>query len=601
MSGAHGVVRRSGWVSLGAAVAVAFGIGGVATSLASIEDSGSSLVPITPCRLMDTRADAPVGNRTTPLGENDTHTVAAWGRTGRCEIPLAATALSMNVTFVNPSAASYATVFPPDEPRPETSNLNWSARQAPAANAVTVKLSDGGGVGFYNRFGTVDLIADVVGYYVPSSSGPPGPPGPTGDTGPAGPAGPAGPRGPSGAQGPVGPDGPPGPAGGQGPKGDSGQIGEQGPEGEQGPQGPPGADGRDGPPAYPTAGRPQAAKTTSYVLDARSTAVAVGIDGFPVFSYRNNSDGAVYVGHCEDRACVDKTVVAPPGLSNSNHADIEIGNDGLPVISFYSTSDNALEIFDCSNVACETGTVRTVLEDVSVQRTDLAIGSNGNPVVALTTASNEALLVTCLDSECSSSTVYHSANTAKNMSISIAATGEQLVVMETDSAATESNQILQRTCPGGGCVGETWDHVDSVSGDATPALGVDSKGNVVISYRDASSQLSLARCANLSCASPDLTQLTDAGDNGLYSRVLVGPGGRLVLSHRPYELGGAMQVLECSFEDCTTPTELFFDDSGDNGWWPDLALLSDGVVVATYGKLPGTGEFQLVAISRSLW
>ncbi|MGB8860562.1 MAG: glycosyl hydrolase family 28-related protein [Ilumatobacteraceae bacterium] len=107
----------------------------------------------------------------------------------------------MNVTFVNPSASGYLTVYPPDAALPITSNLNWTAGQAPAPNAVTVRLSADGRVGFYNFAGTVDLIADVVGYYEPSTAGLAGPPGPTGATGATGATGPTGPAGPTGATG----------------------------------------------------------------------------------------------------------------------------------------------------------------------------------------------------------------------------------------------------------------------------------------------------------------------------------------------------------------------------------------------------------------
>ena len=82
----------------------------------------------------------------------------------------------MNVTFVNPTASGFLTVFPAGNPPvPWTSNLNWVAGHQPAPNAVTTQLSSNGRIEFYNNAGTVDVIADVVGYYEPATSGPPGP------------------------------------------------------------------------------------------------------------------------------------------------------------------------------------------------------------------------------------------------------------------------------------------------------------------------------------------------------------------------------------------------------------------------------------------
>ena len=98
----------------------------------------------------------------------------------------------MNVVAVNPTAASFLTVFPSDQPFPLSSNLNWVADQAPTPNAVTVSVSADGKVSFYNNAGTVDIAVDIVGYYEPSNSGPAGPPGPAGPAGPPGAAGPSG-------------------------------------------------------------------------------------------------------------------------------------------------------------------------------------------------------------------------------------------------------------------------------------------------------------------------------------------------------------------------------------------------------------------------
>ena len=195
------VTHRSRWAALGATLAVMAGAGGLLTASASGSTGASSFVPITPCRLLDTRAANLVGTRSTPLAATETMATPVWGTNGNCTIPTGATGVSMNVVAVNPTAASYLTVFPSDQPLPLSSNLNWVADQAPTPNAVTVSASTDGRISFYNNAGTVDIAVDVVGYYEPSSSGP------------AGPSGPVGPAGPAGATGATGLSGPPGPSG----------------------------------------------------------------------------------------------------------------------------------------------------------------------------------------------------------------------------------------------------------------------------------------------------------------------------------------------------------------------------------------------------
>lgn len=213
--------KRLRWVTIGSAAAVLLGAGGVLTSSASsAPGDGSVFVPITSCRLLDTRpAPDNIGPRDTPLGVDDTLEVAVRGSNGNCTIPAEATAVSMNVTIVGPTSTSYLTVFPSDaSPRPLVSSLNWTGGQAPTANAVTTRLSANGRVSFYNLSGRVDLLADVVGYYAPAGAAGTGPTGPTGPTGSTGAIGPIGPTGPAGAIGPQGPQGTQGTAGAAAPR-----------------------------------------------------------------------------------------------------------------------------------------------------------------------------------------------------------------------------------------------------------------------------------------------------------------------------------------------------------------------------------------------
>jgi hypothetical protein len=152
---------------------------GLVQSVTAATGSASSFVPITPCRLVDTRPGSDhVGARATPIGANEAVTLAVWGTNGNCTIPNTATGIATNVTAVNPTAGSFLTVYPADaSPRPTASNLNFVAGSPPTPNQVTVGLSAAGAIGVYNLTGTVDVIVDIVGYYQrESSSG-----GPSGD------------------------------------------------------------------------------------------------------------------------------------------------------------------------------------------------------------------------------------------------------------------------------------------------------------------------------------------------------------------------------------------------------------------------------------
>ena len=122
------------------------------------------VVPISPCRLADTRPGVLVGPRSTPIGSAETYTLTATGAQGACAVPVGAVGLVLNVTVLHGTKASFLTVWPADQVRPSASNLNWVAGQAPTPNQVTVGLSTAGQLSVYNSAGTVDLLVDVVGY-----------------------------------------------------------------------------------------------------------------------------------------------------------------------------------------------------------------------------------------------------------------------------------------------------------------------------------------------------------------------------------------------------------------------------------------------------
>ncbi len=122
----------------------------------------ANYVPMTPFRIFDTRGGA-------PLGPNSSRTVQI---TGVGSIPSAAVAVVLNVTEVNDTAASLLTVYPAGNPKPNASNLNFNAGTI-TPNLVTVTLGSGGGVVIYNAAGSVNVIADVEGYFEPPASATP--------------------------------------------------------------------------------------------------------------------------------------------------------------------------------------------------------------------------------------------------------------------------------------------------------------------------------------------------------------------------------------------------------------------------------------------
>ncbi|HVK24650.1 MAG TPA: hypothetical protein VM677_25100 [Actinokineospora sp.] len=116
----------------------------------SFPAGGGGLVPVSPRRLLDTR------NTGTPISQ-DARELTIDG------VPADATAVVLNVTATEPTAASFMTVWPDGTARPNTSNLNFVAGQT-TANLVTVPVSNGK-VRLYNGRGSAHAIVDLFGYY----------------------------------------------------------------------------------------------------------------------------------------------------------------------------------------------------------------------------------------------------------------------------------------------------------------------------------------------------------------------------------------------------------------------------------------------------
>jgi hypothetical protein len=121
---------------------------------------GARFFPVDPTRVLDSRFGTGL---TGPWSAGESRPLVIGGRAGT-NVPLAATAVVANVTAVEGTAESLVTMYPADVARPTASNLNFTVGQI-VPNLATVGLSATGSARFYNDQGTVDIVADVVGFY----------------------------------------------------------------------------------------------------------------------------------------------------------------------------------------------------------------------------------------------------------------------------------------------------------------------------------------------------------------------------------------------------------------------------------------------------
>lgn len=117
-------------------------------------------VAVTPNRILDTRVGN--GSPQQKIGPNSSIHLQVTGRGG---IPTTGvSAVVLNVTATGGTSGSFLTAWPTGVTRPTASNLNFPAGWT-GANSVTVPLGTDGKVDIYNSLGSVDVIADTLGYY----------------------------------------------------------------------------------------------------------------------------------------------------------------------------------------------------------------------------------------------------------------------------------------------------------------------------------------------------------------------------------------------------------------------------------------------------
>lgn len=127
----------------------------------------NGITPVGPARIAETRnaaGEGTIDGQVQGGGALSSGQVLNVPVAGRAGVPATGVgAVVLNVTAVNPTAASFLTVYPSGATRPRTSNVNFAARQT-VANTVVAQLGPDGAINVVNSDGSTHVIVDVVGW-----------------------------------------------------------------------------------------------------------------------------------------------------------------------------------------------------------------------------------------------------------------------------------------------------------------------------------------------------------------------------------------------------------------------------------------------------
>jgi hypothetical protein len=143
------------------------GTGSTASATLTVDPTltGLSFVPVTPCRIADTR------NPAGPFGAPFLHGQAAARAfaipSSLCGIPTTAQAYALNMTVVPHGPLGFLTAFPCGQPQPLASNLNSIDGRVKAVAAILPAGTNGAACFFASN--DTELVLDINGYFVPDT------------------------------------------------------------------------------------------------------------------------------------------------------------------------------------------------------------------------------------------------------------------------------------------------------------------------------------------------------------------------------------------------------------------------------------------------
>ena len=553
-------LMRSRWAAIGAAVAVTLGAGGL-ISVNAANDT-SSLVPITPARILDTRSGDRVGSLDT-AGASDPYRLKVVGTDG---IPTSGvTGVSLNVTAVDTRTNDYGgfvSVYPcaaVSSAKPDVSNINFGSGQT-IANAVTVPVSADGYICLY-VYGTAHLLVDANGYYTQTSSG----------------------------------------------TVDAYTKSEIDTKLNT-------LEGAIDAKAGQESLRMLALRMQSPItLDASSSTagknptVVIGATGNPVIAY--SSDDNLKVAACASVTCegipiityIDNGPIRPESIS------LAVGEDGKPIISYSLSASGELKTAYCTQIDCSgSHGITTHNTGDSVLETAIAIGGNGLPVIAYYDLREQDLkVIACSTSDCSAAgtpnTIDPFGIAGIDVSIAIGSNGFPFL------AYFDDFELAVAACSNADCsAAPTITTIDDSGATGYySSIAIRDNGHPVISYYHLDArELRAAACANPSCTgTPTITTVdTDEPVAGTESSIALNEFGFPVISYEAFDgTVGKLKVAECSSVDCTgTATISTLDESGDIDHGTSIAIAENGVPLVVYHE-EVNDELRTVALWSSLF
>ena len=299
------------------------------------------------------------------------------------------------------------------------------------------------------------------------------------------------------------------------------------------------------------------------------TSLALDGSGNPVVSYLDSNFFDLKVLHCGNPTCTSGNTVVSPDTAGSVgwYTSLALDASGNPVVSYLDNTNGDLKVLHCNDPNC-TG------DDESISSPDtggthavggyssLALDASGNPVVSYFDATTWDLKVLhCDDPNCAGDESANitapdtTGNLGYSTSLALDASGNPVVSYYDATFGVQDLKVLHcgnPTCTSGNTIASP--DADGITGLGDTSLALDTSGNPVISYRDATNgDLKVLHCNDPNCSGNDeaISSPDTGADNvGEFSSLALDASGNPVVSYHDGS-NRDLKVLHCGDANCS--------------------------------------------------
>lgn len=386
-----------------------------------------------------------------------------------------------------------------------------------------------------------------------------------------------------------------------------GATGNTGATGPQGPKGDPGTTGAQ----Y---GRTIIQLNTVAVgASADSLAMAMKVDGTPVFVYTDfNAPHDLSTISCFDITCGTSIstlhVDAAATTTRPINPSITIGPDGNPRISYTDDLTGELYVIACADPDCATPASHTNTGNVAAigSTSQITIAPDGSSGIVFVDTTGKVSFTTCVEADClgvndAVPVVVDALAGGARPSLTYNTLGLPVIAYQvTNPSPSTAHELRLAFCQDSGCSAADTVTLDSfATAEYTPQALIGMDGSAVVVATDTNRDIvRFASCAGATCA---VNTTTIASGNPIGPDASLGfaiaPNGNPVIAHPE---NGSLSLLSCADAACTTSTQTFVETGATFGINPTIGIGNTGNPSISYLD-SSNGDIRLATVGHSSW